>query len=225
VRVTLSRSSKDDFHAYPGWATTDADGRYEIRGARRNPGYMVECLPDPEAGLLPCQGFAEDTPGYEPITIDLRCAKGLVVTGTVRSKATGEPVPAGLYVEVLVNNPFVKKYPPFLHSTSVASERFPTDKDGRFRVVTIPGPVLLMALPADDDRGRFKRAVADPKYPDYFSPNEGGDLMFHKYTEDSATRGFVRGAWCKVIDLKPTDAVVTLDIELEPAPRRPNGGN
>jgi hypothetical protein len=121
-----------------------------------------------------------------------------------------------LTVEVLVNNPFVKKYPPCLHSAT--SDRFRTDKDGRFRVVTLPGPVLLMAKP--EAEGVSFKPAADPRYPDYFSV-EGKDLMFHQYTDDAAVRGFVWGSWCKVLDLKPTDAVVSRDVELEPAPKTP----
>jgi RNA polymerase sigma factor (sigma-70 family) len=217
VRVTFSRPGLDGVLPKSWWAVTDTAGRYEVHGARRHAGYMVECPGDPAAAILPCQGFAKDTPGYEPVVIDLKCAKGLVVTGTVRDKLTGQPVAAELDVEVLVNNPFVPKYPPYMHGTGWGGYRFPTDKDGRFRLVTIPGPVLLMARPRTDDP--FMPAGPDPKHPGYFS-TDGDHHMFAKYSDRAATRGFVRGAWCRVLDLKPTDDGTTVAVELDPAESR-----
>jgi RNA polymerase sigma factor (sigma-70 family) len=215
VRVTFSRPNKRDLNPNYNAATTDKDGRYEIRGARKYKGYMVECGGDSKVGLLPCQAFADDTVGYEPVTLDLKCAKGVVVTGTVKDKATGKPVSAILSVAVLANNPFVKDYPPFMHSASGWSDQNRTDKDGRFRVVTIAGQVLLMAQPNPDNgvdfQQSYKPVKADSKYPDYFHTRFGG---LGYYGLDSSY-GIVQGCWCKVIDAKKGDAEVAVDIELE----------
>jgi RNA polymerase sigma factor (sigma-70 family) len=214
VKVVFSRPNKRDLNPDYNSAITGADGRYEIRGARKHKGYMVECFPDPKAGLLPCQAFADDTVGYEPVTIDLKCAKGLVVTGTVREKATGAPIPSGVHIAVLANNPFVKDYPPFRHSASAGSEQDYTDKEGRFRIVTIPGPVLLMAgSHTSDFRQMYKPVKADPKYPDYFHM-QFGSLGY--YGLDS-TFGIVYGCWCKVIDARKGDTEIRVDVELERA--------
>ena len=166
VRVVFSRPNKGDLNPDYNSAITDKEGHYEIRGARKHKGYMVECPPDPDAGLLQCQGFADDTPGYEPITIDLKCAKGVVIQGTIKKKGTNEPISALMYVDVLANNPFVKKYPDFRHAASISSEKNRTDKEGRFKVVTIPGPVILMASPVDNNqRSEFLPPVPDPEVP------------------------------------------------------------
>jgi RNA polymerase sigma factor (sigma-70 family) len=214
VRVVFSRPNRRDLNPDYNAATTGKDGRYEIRGARKHKGYMVECYADPKVGLLPCQAFADDTVGYEPVTIDLKCAKGVVVTGTVKNKATGAPVGASVHVVVLANNPFVKDYPPFMNSASFNSGQNHTGKDGRYRIVTIPGPVLLMAGPSTSDfRQVYKPVKADPKYPEYFH-RRLGSLGY--YGVDSSF-GIVHGCWCKVIDSKKGDAEVNVDIELEPA--------
>ncbi len=214
VTVAFTRPNKRDLTHEWNQAVTDKDGKYEIRGARKHKGYMVEIPPDPPAGLLECQGFADDTVGYEPITIDLKSAKGVVVTGRVTNKATGEPVAAQLYVDVMANNPFVENYPPFLHRASSASKLFQTDTAGRYRVVVIPGRIMLMAAPQGVRRGEFKPPVPDPKYPDAFTREHGGHLMFHHH---GGGQGFVQGSWCKVLDAKPGDTELTVDIELEPA--------
>jgi RNA polymerase sigma factor (sigma-70 family) len=214
VKVVFSRPNRRDLNPDYNTAVTDGDGKYEIRGARKHKGYMVECSPDPKVGLLPCQAFADDTVGYEPIALDLKCVKGVVITGTVRNKATGAPLPSSFHVEVLAKNPFVKDYPPFMHSASSSYAENYTDKEGRFRVVTITGPVLLMAGPNKADyRTAFKPAKADPKYPEYFH-TQFGSLGY--YGVDS-TFGIIQGCWCKVIDAKKGDTEVHIDVELEPA--------
>ncbi len=214
VQVVFSRPNKRDLNPDYNTATTGKDGRYEIRGARKHKGYMVECFADPKAGLLPCQAFADDTVGYEPVTIDLKCARGVVVTGTVKDKATGAPVGASVHVEVLANNPFVKDYPPFRHSASMSSGQNYTDKDGRFRVVTIAGPVLLMAGPhTSDSRQVYKPMKAAPNYPDYFHM-QFGSLGFYGL---DGSFGLVHGCWCKVIDAKKSDTEIHVNVELERA--------
>ncbi len=218
VRVAFTRLNKNALNPDANSAITDKDGRYEIRGARKHGGYMVEVPPEPLTGLLPCQGFADDTVGYEPITIDLKCAKGVVITGTVKNKATGLPVPTQMFISVLSDNPFVEKYHPIHHAGSMASPRFQTDADGRFRVVTIPGPVILMAWPLKGEMERFKPLVPDPNHPDRFNTRLYGSLGFYAY---GGGVGLVQGCWCKVIEAKADDTQLTVDVELEPGPKTP----
>ncbi|HUR53619.1 MAG TPA: hypothetical protein VMZ71_05790, partial [Gemmataceae bacterium] len=221
VTVTFSRTGKAaagavDLNGYRNAATTGANGRYEIRGARKHKGYMVETPPDAAGGFLPCQGFADDTAGYEPVAIDLKCARGVVVTGTVRNKSTGEPVVVHMYTAVLANNPFVEKYPPLLGAASNYSRLLRTDANGRYRVVTIPGPVLLMAAPEKGHGGEFKPPAPDPKYATHFH-RDRGLLMYDVY---GGGRGPVQGNWCKVIEAAPADTELTVDVDLEPATKR-----
>jgi RNA polymerase sigma factor (sigma-70 family) len=56
-------------------ARTDAQGRYEIRGAHKAKSYMLEVFADPTAGYLPCQTWADDTAGYRPIPVDIAVKK------------------------------------------------------------------------------------------------------------------------------------------------------
>jgi hypothetical protein len=213
VTVSFTRPNKSDLAHRSCWATTDQDGKYEIRGAKKHTGYMVEVPPDPTTGLLPCQGFADDTVGYEPITIDLKCAKGVVLSGRVTNKATGKPVASQMWVDVLHANGFVDKYPPFLHSGSGATDKFKTDADGRFRVVTVPGPIILMASPEMGDWEAYKPAVPDPKHPDRFT-SEYGTLGYYVY---GGGVSLVQGNWCRVVEAKEADTEVTVNVELEPS--------
>jgi hypothetical protein len=95
-----------------------------------------------------------------------------------------------------------------------------TADDGTFRVVAIPGPVLLMAGPDGrrlggswDVRHRHKHVVCDPQDPQYFpkQPIEGAYLAY------GGVYGALQGNWCKVLDIKPGVKEVRQDAVLEPA--------
>jgi RNA polymerase sigma factor (sigma-70 family) len=213
VRVAFTRPNKRDLTQEWNQAITGKDGMYEIRGARKHKGYMVEVPPDITAGLMACQGFAEDTIGNEPITINIKQAKGVIIKGRVTNKSTGEPVTCQMYTEVVRNNPFVEKFPPFRYSASGMTKEFQSDRDGRFRVVVIPGPVLLMAGPSKGARGEFKPAAIDPKFAEFFTTEYGGLSLFT--TDDSMS--VVHGSWCKVVETKPSDTELTVNVELVPS--------
>ena len=209
VQVLLTRSRSDLLWPIPE-ARTDKDGRYEIRGARKAKGYMVEVGADTTAGYMPCQGWADDTTGYEPVTLDLRTRKGVVVTGRLIDGGTGKPVPGWALIGVPQGNPSVKDYPEF-----DASAWFPmqqTNAAGRFRVVAIPGPVLLFGQPNNADFLKYKPPAADPKYPQFFK-------MLGDHTAYFAPGGAMtplQGRYCKVLEIPAGAKEVEHDIVLEP---------
>jgi hypothetical protein len=194
---------------------TDDKGRYQLRGAHKTKYYTLEVESDPKGGYLPCQIDVDDTEGYSPVEVDLPAARGVVVTGRVIDKRTNKPLPGFAMAHVLTGNPFVEKYPEFDSSTWMRTDQ--TDEEGVFRTVTIPGPVILMGGP--DYRHlpggypewlKYKRAVPDPEYPDYFSKRDrsmflspgGGELL--------------QGNSCKVLHIKQGVDEVVQDILVEP---------
>jgi hypothetical protein len=220
VTVSLSRDGKSTLLPRILTATTDAEGRYEIRGAHKAKAYLVEVPSDPSAGFLPCQVLVADTAGYDPIVADIGVKKGVIVTGRVIDSETKSPVPGWAGVKVLSVNPFVKDYPEFGSSASAGSGTEYTVEDGTYRVVTIPGPVVLMGGPdrrrlPDGEIGgyKYKRPVPDPKYPQYFL-NAYASTGFHV-----PGGGFtsLQGNFCKVLDVKPGAKTITQDIILESA--------
>lgn len=220
VLVSLSRYG-NDLAPIILTGTTDAEGRYEIRGARKAKAYMVEVASDTATGHMAAQFRAEDTAGYAPIIIDLAVKKGVIVTGRVIDKGTGKPVPARVLADALHANPHVKDYPEYESSAVLLPAQ--TGSDGTFRVVAFPGPVLLMASP--DVNGpdgmlawfKYKQLAVDPKYPKYFppSPNNTGGLRRY-YGPDGAER-ILHGITCKVIEIKPGTETVEQDLVVEPA--------
>jgi RNA polymerase sigma factor (sigma-70 family) len=173
---------------------TGNDGRFEVHGVRKHDGYSVECRPDAGTGYFSGLARVEDTAGYEPITVDLKCARGVIVTGTLRDKATGKPLSGRVWRTEVPGNPFAKDYPAHTLKDEVKVE-------GTFRFVTIPGPVLVGAGTYKGKDGQVYRKVKpDPKCLGEF-------------------RSVADASWYKVIEAKESDREIKLDIELEPAPQ------
>lgn len=200
---------------YRSKAATDADGRYELRGARKWGTYELRTMVDPTTGHLPCRIEVKDTIGYEPVVADVACPKGVVVTGTVRNKATGEPVAGRIQVAVLAGNESVKDYPTLGKYPGFDFEQ--AKPDGTYRLVVIPGPMLLACGSGEyGQRNAYKAAKPDPKYTHLFKPEEGG-LMYYG---PGSSQGIVNGNVCKVVEAKLTDTELVQDFDLEPATRK-----
>jgi RNA polymerase sigma factor (sigma-70 family) len=216
VEVTFGRVSAMELLPLSHTATTDKDGKFEIRGSRKHSAYIPEVAADPETGYLPAQVEVKDTAGYEPISVEIACARGIVVTGKMTNKETGKPLAGLIRTEPMQENPFLKKYPA-MNRARAGSQMSITRDDGSFRFVALPGPVLIMAgLRVAQHEIMYKPPQADPKYPQYFH-RKWGQLGYHTTNGGLAN---IRGCWCKVLDLKGTENGYTLNIELEPAARK-----
>jgi RNA polymerase sigma factor (sigma-70 family) len=199
-------------------AKTDAAGRYEIRGVRKANSYRLWIRPDLAAGLLGRQVTVADTIGYAPVTADITVARAtqtVVITGRLLDASTGKGVCGDVHLAPLAGNKFARANPDLDSIASVS-----TAEDGTFRIVTIPGPVLLMGGVDHEwsPGGQMVRSLAykstkpDPKHPQYFPADHAGSYA-------AADGGFtlLQGNFCKVLQLEPGTAVVKQDMLLSPA--------
>ncbi len=218
VVVRLIRDS-DELVQFPPESRTDAQGRYEMHGVRKTKRYLLAVSSDSDAGYLGSQVWAEDTTGHQPIAADIRVKKGVVITGKIIDGGTGKPISGFAWPAVLAGNPFVKDYPKFRESLGLRSNSVSSDDGGTFRVVTIPGPVVLMGGPSDNPSPIYKRPLPDPKYPQYFSvrdPRRPKNFSIRVHPEIGGLNGGIpQGNFCKVLQIKPGVAVVEQDIVLE----------
>ncbi len=222
VPVRLEQSPTDTWRNFPV-AKTDSQGRYEFHGARKTKTYPFYVDSDSTAGYLATQINAADTVGYSPLRVDIRIKKGVIVTGKIIDRATGNAVPGFAQFAVLAGNPFVEDFPPF-HS-GIVRKRDNTAADGAFRVVVIPGPVLLMGgyypPPAEKfdyiDVSKYRPPIADPEHPEYFSKLPISRSRSVGYLSYRGGIGLIQGNCCKVLDIKPGTAVVHQDLLLERA--------
>ena len=206
-----------EVHCNANSATTDAAGRYEIRGVHKDNSYWLEVYTDLSAGLFGQRVTVPDTDGYTPVAADIaltRFTQASVITGRLIDVATGKGIRGDIHLAALADNASARmlRYHHYDHST-------PTAEDGTFRIVTIPGPVLLMGgvdyewSPKGQaySSRKYKRATADPRYPQYFPADHPGAYA-------SADGGFpdLQGSYCKVLQIEP-GTTVKEDITLEPA--------
>jgi 5-hydroxyisourate hydrolase-like protein (transthyretin family) len=210
VQVRLTREGRELLPLALS-AKTDAEGRYEIHGARKATSYLLEVDSDVNSRHVAAEVVVDDTAGYEPITADFAVKKGVIVTGKVIDGGTKKPIPGIVQIGIISDNAFVKDYPPFEGQGYTV-----TPDDGTFRIVTIPGLVLLMGGPdfrrlpeGEGARALYKSPVPDPMYPQYFDKQAPGKIYFGR------NYGIIQGNFCKVLDIKPDAEVVTQDIVVE----------
>jgi RNA polymerase sigma factor (sigma-70 family) len=196
-------------------ATTDKDGRYEIHGAFKAASYTLTVESDPATGFVRRSVTVRDPAGYEPVVADIQTARGVVITGQVIDRATGKAAPGRVWVGPLFDNPHLKKPEYDSFDAHKGEEAWAGDT---FRIVAIPGPVLLMGgpdysrLPGGMLEGlQYRLPTADPRFPNYFQ----SDGMYLMYRPTAQSLGAAQGNYCKVLDIKPGVAEVRADVMLE----------
>jgi RNA polymerase sigma factor (sigma-70 family) len=196
-------------------ATTDAAGRFEIRGARKAPSYTVQVASDPKTGYLAAQGRVTDAGGAGPLSVDVKVKKGVVVTGRVIDKTTGKPVAATVAVVVLDGNPHAKGYPEVGSFSWFQPES--TRADGTFHVVAIPGPVLLIPQVRGglSERMKYRAPAGDPEYPRYFE-TQGGSMPV-SFRGHGGLMGSIDGQGFRVLEIKPGVETVEQNLSVESA--------
>jgi hypothetical protein len=136
--------------------------------------------PPKEKGYLRSPAHANDSAGFAPIRLDIRLAKGCIVVGRVIDKQTGKGVTAGIRFAPLPDNKFFGKKPEYnayRHDHTMSG----TDKDGRFRLTTIPGRSLIMVQVHSGEKfdGHFlspyRNAEPDPDHKDLFKYDKDDD--------------------------------------------------
>ncbi|QEH35976.1 ECF RNA polymerase sigma factor SigE [Aquisphaera giovannonii] len=85
-------------------------------------------------------------PAKGSITFDLSLKRGILVRGRVTDRGTGRPAKGIIYAFALRENPHLGEYPGFGNEGPNYTE---AGEDGRFQVVTLPGPGLITCLSGD----------------------------------------------------------------------------
>ncbi|MDY3550971.1 sigma-70 family RNA polymerase sigma factor [Gemmata sp. JC717] len=219
-------------------AVTGADGKYKLVGVAKRPkGYGVHVQIPDGGGYLSSSGGAADTDGFAPVALDIKLARGVVVTGRVIDKQTGKGVRAGVRLAPLPGNAFFGKGP---GSDAYRSDKTmrETDKDGKFRLTTIPGQSLLMVQAFGDETfngahlNPYRAAEPDPAHKELFRYDPDDDTWM--VTAADGSLEFLRTEQAvRVVDLKETgetDIEVTVDrgrtgrIEVQDADGKPLTG-
>jgi len=134
-------------------ASTDPQGRFRITGHSRQPG-----LPDLVGVEVDGQPFVKVVQpigaprGPDAVHTEVALKRGAWVEGRVVDRATGKPVQAVVEYCPYADNPHLQEYAgaSFLDHNIGDEAVFPTDAQGRFRAVALPGGGVLGVRTADD---------------------------------------------------------------------------
>jgi RNA polymerase sigma factor (sigma-70 family) len=127
---------------------TDEQGRYQLNGMPKGNDNKVLFLPRDDQPYLPAHALVPDSPGFDPVTVNIDVKRGVWIEGTLTDKATGKPVQGQLQYFAMLNNPHLRDHPEF-DGTFVNQRTVSVREDGRFRVVGLPGPGLLSVSAGD----------------------------------------------------------------------------
>jgi hypothetical protein len=190
-------------------AVTDAQGRYRLVGLAKAKSYALTFYPPLATGCLGTFARVPDSVGLRPITANVEVRRGVEVRCRLIDKKTRQPVRGELRYTPLEANLLygeVEEHPGLVPNRVFDRIHVP-GPDGVFRLVASPGPGLLVANLQGNSR-RYLPGRVDP-----------ADLV---KAQGSHYMGFARltGVY-RLIDPKEGSKPLTVDIELEPAPKKP----
>ncbi len=125
-------------------AKSDAQGRFRLQGLPRGRELLVTIRPaGEESDLLKRTIPVSAPPGETTVRVDVELRRGVVLTGRVVDPTTGAGVQSGIRIVPLPGNSHVDRpgYDGYQRDHTMSS----TAADGRFRIVAVPGPIVLMA--------------------------------------------------------------------------------
>jgi RNA polymerase sigma factor (sigma-70 family) len=189
----------------PVRAVSDSEGRFQLAGVFKRKQYVLYTEPGGVGSWVGIFVLVPDTEGWQPLHVDLSVPRGIVVTGRVIDKTTGEGVPSELRVAPVATNEHIGKlfagsYLPYLPT--------PTDGEGRFRMVVPPGQSVLMAQARTRDT-RIDGASINPYREAELTPAER-KLVSLKETPEGAR--FFASAQGNVQYLGSQNASAVLDL-------------
>jgi RNA polymerase sigma factor (sigma-70 family) len=161
--------SRTSVRAATGRSTTsDDEGWFRIPGQLKMPNNLVVVTSKGQPYFTVFKPI-DDPPGLGPIRVDIALKRGVWVEGRVTNRADGRPVNATVRYYPMPDNRHVEEYPDATFSDNVPSKKsdFPTDPDGRFRALALPG------------RGILAVRTTQPDYPTVQSrsPNEADSAL------------------------------------------------
>ena len=141
--MVLHAKRKDEPHFVMGVdATTDTAGHYQLSGLPKAAAFQLyiesrdASIPYPKTTL----DVSADSPGVEPVKVDIALKRGAVVRGRVTDKATGKPVTGGIIAFTFADSPHVNEFPGH-REWGTNSERI--KEDGRYEIVCLPGRGII----------------------------------------------------------------------------------
>ncbi|MEX2118286.1 MAG: M56 family metallopeptidase [Pirellulales bacterium] len=126
-------------------AATDAKGRFQLRGLPRGDERFVHITAPDDGDLLKRMVSIGAPPGESTVRLDVELKRGVVVTGRILDRQTGNAVHGNLRFAPLPDNHYFGQPGYESYQSGDRTTAGSTDATGQFRLVVIPGPGVLIA--------------------------------------------------------------------------------
>jgi beta-lactamase regulating signal transducer with metallopeptidase domain len=145
VRIAVDRTAEFPVHGFNGIEmTSDEHGRYRLTGLPKGRGNQFIAIPAKGQPYLAARVEVPDTPGLDPVALDIGLKRGIVIEGRVVDETTGERLKAYVAYYAYEDNPYVSEAPGFRNARVWG--QYQTEPDGSFRIVGLPGHGLVAAM-------------------------------------------------------------------------------
>lgn len=118
--------------------TTDKDGKYRFDGLAKGMAHYINVSPPKGADVFPTWADVKEGSGYQTVTQDFALVSGAVFSGKVIDKETKQPVNASFQIIPSGDNKYAKM--PEYETANRDMTWKGGGTDGKFRIVTLPGP-------------------------------------------------------------------------------------
>jgi protocatechuate 3,4-dioxygenase beta subunit len=129
---------------------TDKDGKYKLVGVKKDARYWIAIGSLGEAPYFDVNLSLDDTSGLGAITADAKVHRGAIATGRVLD-AAGKPVAGRIFYHWTSDNSHLKEFPGLTEVSVRPADWGRLDRDGRYKVLVIPGPGALGVCASPED--------------------------------------------------------------------------
>ncbi len=114
VRIASDQTAEFPVHGFNGIeTTTDDQGRYRLIGLPKGRGNHVVVMPAKGQPYLAAGIEVPDTPGLDPVPLDVGLKRGIVIEGRVTDQKSGKPLKAFVEYNAYSDNPHIADAPGF----------------------------------------------------------------------------------------------------------------
>ncbi len=134
-------------------AKTDEKGEFRLVGQRKQSNYMIAVGGRKGVPYIDyTRHEIADTPGLDPVRVDIEVERGVEVSGKVIDRDTGKPVRGTVSYFLPTDNAHAKDYTTLGGAKFIISDWGKIAEDGSFTVLGIPGRGVLVVQARDSTR-------------------------------------------------------------------------
>ncbi|HXE56317.1 MAG TPA: hypothetical protein VN541_25040, partial [Tepidisphaeraceae bacterium] len=139
---------------------TDSWGSFRFDGLPKKDGVTIETLPYDRAPYFTGEVQVPNSPGAQPVDVNIDLQPGLWVTGKITDQETGQPVPAQVeYIPFLSNRNGSRVFPSNMGLSQSPGNCY-TKVDGTYRVAALPGVGVIGVLSHDP---RYRKGAGEDR--------------------------------------------------------------